>query len=88
MKHGEEIWDDFESSDKGEPTSLPIKSNRVTSEEEAKAKAIINWTVGFLLILQARYYISNAAMNLLIRFISIVLKVLRQSSLLVAQTGN
>ena len=42
MKHDEEIWDDFESSDESEPTSLPIKSNRVISEEETKAKAIIN----------------------------------------------
>ena len=58
------------------------------SEEETKAKAIINWTVGFLLILQARYYISNATMNLLIRFISIVLKVLGQSSSLAARTGK
>ena len=58
------------------------------SEEDAKAKAIINWTIGFLLILQARYYISNAAMNFLVKFLSIMLKILGQSSSLAAKIGK
>ena len=82
-----EIWDDFESSDENEFT-LPIVPKKTISEEDAKAKAIVNWTVGFLLILQARYYISNAAMDFLVKFFYIILKILGQSSSLPAKMGK
>ena len=48
---------------------LPAVSTTNT-DEEIKTKAIIGWITGFLLSLQARYYISYAAMNLLIKFFS------------------
>ena len=53
---------------------------RLKKLNDSKAKAIINWTVGLLIILQARYYVPNAAVNVLIKFLSILFKVLGQSS--------
>lgn len=67
-----EIWDSFSNNSDNtaeeqddETPELPISQNKQT-EETIKAKAILQWIVGFLLNLQAKYYISNAAMNLLI----------------------
>ena len=67
-----EIWDtldncsDTSDNDDAAP-KLPAVSTTNT-DEEIKTKAIIGWITGFILSLQARYYISYAAMNLLIKF--------------------
>lgn len=70
--------DTDKESDDGTP-KLPTFQAKQT-EENIKGKAIINWIVGFFLILQAKYYISNAAMNLLIKFFSIVFRIIAQFS--------
>ena len=59
-----------------------------STDEEIKAKGIIGWTTGFLLSLQAKYYLSNAAMNALIKFFSALLKVLGYFSPFAAKLGE
>jgi hypothetical protein len=45
------------------------------SAEDQNAAAVMNWMVGFLLCLQAKYYIPDASINLLINFLFIFLSV-------------
>ena len=73
----EEIWEEnYDSEDKDglgvsicdEQPSLPTFSVE-TSPNAERAQVLFRWFVGFLLLLQARYYIPNSALTVLVKFL-------------------
>lgn len=69
---GEEVWDDDddvlqEFSEKAPP--LPEEDD--ASLHSSPHHTLVMWYTGFLLLLQARHYISDAAMNLILKFMNI-----------------
>ena len=81
---GEEIWDNdddavHEFSEKAPP--LPEEDE---ASQNSPHRTLVMWFTGFLLLLQARHYISDTAMNLILKFMHVFFRVLsRFSSFLV-----
>ena len=50
------------------------------TKEDQSARSLLKWIVGFLFVLQAKYHIPNAAIDLLIKFMSAIFCVLGQFS--------
>ena len=77
-----EIWSDAAADDDDDDDimhdfmigpSLPDFSHQ--NPEEQNVNALMNWVAGFLLSLQAKYYIPDASINLLINFLFIFISV-------------
>lgn len=77
----EEIWnnDDNEAMCEflEEAPPLPQESSE---PEHSKQNSLILWFTGFLLLFQARHYVSDAAMNILLKFMRIFFCVLSRFS--------
>ncbi len=67
------------------PTPDPAQPSFSTSKEYSNAQSLVKWVVGFLLILQAKYHIPNAAIDLLIKFMFALFCVLGRFSPLIRQ---
>ena len=65
------------------PTPDPAQPSFSTSKEYSNAQSLVKWVVGFLLILQAKYHIPNAAIDLLIKFMFALFCVLGRFSPLI-----
>lgn len=87
----EEVWE-LNNTDEDELivhdglVAFPDKS--FSTEANSSTKAILSWTVGFLLIWQTRNYISDTAMNIMVNFLSNWLKVLGKFSPFVSAIGE
>lgn len=53
------------------PFSIPPPLPESTSSSNRSQKALVMWLVGFLIQLEAKHYISDSALNLLLRFLHI-----------------
>ena len=69
---GEEVWEDL---DEGlsyeldfEPASVPPSLPDAIPIESQSQKALVMWVVGFLIQLQAKHYIPDNALNMLLKF--------------------
>lgn len=73
-----EVWED-ESCDDDAP-DLPIVGHTQCSEE----KDLVGWIIIFLLRLQAKHYIPDAALDYLIKFLCVFFSVVSRSSAFVS----
>ena len=63
-----EVWDGDGDEDLPEDVSAPDSSPSFGSPDKDKVHAILVWIITFLLKIQARYYIPDACINLLVKF--------------------
>ena len=81
---GEEVWDCSEESEddlcKQHEVAAPDMPKFSVSKDSHNAQSLVRWLVGFLAVLQARYHIPNAAIDLLVKFISLFLAVVGRFS--------
>ena len=84
----EEIWEE-EPSDDPETfvceDPLPLPQDPAVS---SSCKSIVSWLVGFLLLLQARHYIPDSAMNSLLKFLHLHFHVLGRFSPVISAMAN
>ena len=80
---GEEVWDESDESCPEECPELPTASQ--DSEEE---DAIIQWLLIFLLRLQAKHYIPDAAVQCLVKFLYIFLRIIGRYSTTIANIAS
>ena len=86
-----EVWntDDLgENEEDEDDIPLTFTSDTTNPNLNTKGQAIIKWTVGFLLFWQAKHFISNSSMNVLAKFISVLLKVMGYCSPVLATIGD
>ena len=69
---GQEVWEESSdnSTDCDEGPELPLSRNNTTAEKES---ILVRWIVIFLLRMQATFYIPNAAVQVLIKFLGFCL---------------
>ena len=77
---GEEVWEES-SADELQQDDLPsLPDFESDTSQTQSAKALILWMLGFLITLQAKYYIPNAAVDVLLKFLYIFISVLSRFS--------
>ena len=69
---GEEVWEESDESCTEECPELPSDISQTSTIE----RGILSWLLIFLLRLQAKYYIPDAALQCLIRFLYVLFCVL------------
>lgn len=87
----EELWED---ENEGETEFLNDQLNVVApslpqdesdlSSTNTSTRSVVLWLTGFLLLLQAKHFIPNAAMNALLKFLSVLFRVMGRFSAFVA----
>jgi hypothetical protein len=86
---GEEVWDDDDDvlqEFSGKAPPLPEEDD--ASLHSSPHHTLVMWYTGFLLLLQARHYISDAAMNLILKFMNIFFRVLSRFSSFLAPIAS
>ena len=87
----EEVWE-LNNRDEDEIIAndglQAFPDKRFSIEANSSAKAILSWTVGFLLIWQTRNYVSDNAMSIMVNFLSTWLRVLGKFSPFVSAIGE
>ena len=68
-----EVWTDFDtdeaiSSDEESPPSSPKESEVLLTPIERSFSSLIKWLIGFLLLLQARFHMSQSVMDAIFHF--------------------
>ena len=87
----EELWEDenegeiefFDDQLNVPPPSLPQDESE-SSSSNTSTRSIVLWLTGFLLLLQAKHFIPDAAMNALLKFLSVLFRVMGRFSTFVA----
>ena len=77
---GVEVWDDDDNAlHEYSETAPPLPQEEELSQHSPQ-RTLVMWFTGFLLLFQARYYISDAAMNLILKFMHTFFRVLSHFS--------
>lgn len=85
----EEVWDDSDNSDNVDEdtctvtehcSALKLSQEKCAPHERESITALLYWIIGFIINFQARYYIPDTAINVLIKFLLVFLKVLGRFS--------
>lgn len=74
------MWEDAENSDYEPDDGLNELPPTLPEDVAMTKNPIVVWLVGFLLILQAKYYIPDACMNALLKFLCVLFKLLGLTS--------
>ena len=96
----EELWEDedheselldnesklLDDESKDVPPELPC--NNSPASDDVPGHAIVMWLVRFLVLLQARHYIPDAAINSLLKFLRVLFVVLGRFSTFVASVAS
>ena len=75
----EELWDEGDN-EKDDMFHLQESPPPLPQDPAASSNCVVTWVVGFLLLLQARHYIPDSAMNALLKFLHVLFRVLGRSS--------
>ena len=81
---GEEVWEESDESSTEEYPEFPNELSWTSTVESA----ILSWLLIFLLRLQAKYYIPDAAVQCLIRFLYVLFCVLGRYSSVIANIAS
>ena len=75
----EELW---EKSDHEDADAISIRDSPppLPQDEPTSSNCVVTWLIGFLLLLQAKHYIPDLAMNALLKFLHAFFCVLGRSS--------
>ena len=77
----EEIWDESSSDELEDgPTSPSLPAFISSTRESLRAYSLMMWLLGFILVIQAKYYIPNAAIDVMLKFLYVFFTVLNRFS--------
>lgn len=78
----EEVWDESSSDElQGDSSSSPALPEFISSAHESqRACSLMMWLLGYILTIQAKYYIPNAAIDAMLKFLYIFFSILSRFS--------
>ena len=77
--NAEELWEKSDHED-ADAFSIQDSPPPLLQDQPTSSICVVTWLVGFLLLLQARHYIPDSAMNALLKFLHAFFRVLGRSS--------